>query len=79
MTMITWIIMAESAENLPNLSELYKDLWDTYLFTENTNDASASPEYQVQIHSLIILAISILTYHDTGTCLKKKLPPYSFT
>ena len=51
MTMITWIIMAESAENLPNLSELYKDLWDTYLFTENTNDASASPEYQVQFHN----------------------------
>jgi hypothetical protein len=34
--------MAESAENLPNLSELYTDLWDTYLFTENTNDASVS-------------------------------------
>jgi hypothetical protein len=43
--------MPESAENLPNLSELYKDLWVSYLFTENTNDASASPEYQVQFHN----------------------------
>lgn len=41
--------MAEAGDKIPTLSELYQDLWTTYIFTENTNDPTSSQDYQVKL------------------------------